>query len=130
MQENWISPEGWTGWHLDPDDLSLNFENDEICNYKLRLDRLLTSDDLVFWFVQIGRKDWVGAQRGFAAAVDTILDPHQQISTLRQTSINEPRPERSYTPEQIRERVDRFVAKRTADQERRDAHERASANFN
>lgn len=130
MKDTWISPEHWCGWHLDPDDLSLNFENDEVCNYKLDLDRLLTSDDLVFWFVQIGRKDWPGAQKGFAAAVDAILDPHQQINTLRQTSINEPRPERSYTPDQIRERVANFIAKRTADQEQRDAWDRASANFN
>ena len=124
-----ISPDHWNGWHLDPEIPALTYDTEHFQGYRLDLDRMLTSDDLVFWFVQIGRKDWPGAQKGFAEAVDDILDPHQQISTLRQTSIDEPRPERSYTPEQIRGRVAEFIADRNEKHARDLAYERANANF-
>jgi hypothetical protein len=127
---NTISPIEWNGWHLDPSIPALTYMGEQHPGYQIDLDRMLTSDDVLFWFIQISRKPWPGALSGFAEAVDDVLDPHQRMSTLRQTAISEVRTERDYTPEGIRARVAEFIAKRAADEKRRREYALAEANFN
>jgi hypothetical protein len=83
-----ITFDDWNGWHLDPDIPALIYTGNRHPGYRIDFDRMLSSDDLVFWFIQIGREGWPGALEGFADAVDEILDPHQRMSTLRQANVH------------------------------------------
>lgn len=101
---NVISPIHWNGWHLDPSVPALIYIGEHHPGYQVDLDRMLTSDDIVFFTIQVGGKPWPGALDGFVAAVDDVYDPHRTMNA-------EHRPEESrYTPETIRARVAEFIS--------------------
>lgn len=104
MQKNWISPEHWNGWKLDPDLPALIYSGEQHPGYCIELDRMLTNDEVVYWVVQIGGKPWPGSLEGFVAAIDDLYDPHKEMNSMWRRD-----GEGRYTPESIRAAVATFA---------------------
>lgn len=99
-----ITPDHWNGWSLDPAIPALIYDGERQIGYRIDLDRMLTNDDIVFFVIQVGGKNWPGGVDGFVAAIDDLYDPHQAMNSMH-------RPEEGrYTPESIRAAVDEFAA--------------------
>lgn len=92
-----IALDGWNGWELDPDGPALTYAP---YGYTIRLDQMLTSSGILFWICQLAGKVWKpGHVEGFVQAIDAIYDPQTYM-----------RNDRSFSSEEIRDRVAEFVA--------------------
>lgn len=98
-----ITPDHWNGWGLDPTIPALIYDGDRGLGYRIDLDRMLTNDDIVFFAVQVGGKNWPGALDGFVAAVDDVYNPQRTMNSMHRAQ------ESSYTPESIRAAVSEFA---------------------
>jgi hypothetical protein len=84
-----LKPAEWNGWQLTSDALVY-----APYDYGIDFDRMLTTEQIVFWVVQISQKRWPGALDGFVTAVDEILNPQ---TTMRNSQ--------GFTPDSIRRQV-------------------------
>lgn len=97
-----LQPESWCGWRLLPEVPALEFENEEIQGYRIDLDRVTTSAQMLDWIFQIHSKPWgAAAFLGFMAALYDVLNPQGLVCTWGT--------DRPFTPEALRERVDEYV---------------------
>lgn len=99
-----IGPDHWNGWTLDPTIPALIYDGERHLGYRIDLDRMLTNDDIVFFVIQVGGKNWPGALDGFVAAIDDVYNPHREMNSMHRPQ------ESSYTPESIRDAVRKFAS--------------------
>jgi hypothetical protein len=92
----------WRGWRLLPEVPALEFENEEVQGYRIDLDRLTTSAQMLDWIFQIHSKPWgAAAFLGFIEALYDVLNPQGLVCTW---GIDRP-----FTSEGLRERVNEYV---------------------
>ena len=104
MTEDRLGPPRWRGWRLLPEVPALEYEDHEVQGYRVDLDRMDTSAEMLDWIFQIYGKPWGGgiaALLGFVTAVDDVLNPQANLCSHGV--------DRPFTPERLRARVAEYV---------------------